>query len=92
VSGASEYSVLVGSTPSSSDLLSTNTTNSNYTWTAKLAGIHARGKCTLWGSSNEVNSPSPAVNRLNVLTDQPMRGRSRPTSSSQTSRGLARTS
>jgi hypothetical protein len=58
VSGASEYSVLVGSTPSSSDLLSTNTTNSNYTWTAKPGRQFARvqAKCggSWGGSSNEV--------------------------------------
>jgi hypothetical protein len=59
VSGASEYAVLVGSTPSSSDLLSTNTTNSNYTWTAKPGRQFARvqAKCggSWGGSSNEVD-------------------------------------
>ena len=58
VSGATEYTVLVGSTPSSSDQLSTNTTNSNYTWTARPGRQFARvqAKCGgAWGgSSNEV--------------------------------------
>src|SRR4030095_1127865 len=35
VSGATEYMVLVGSAPGSSDQLSTNTTNTSYTWTAR---------------------------------------------------------
>src|SRR5262245_46441668 len=35
VSGATQYTVLVGSSPSSSDQLSTNTSNNSYTWTAK---------------------------------------------------------
>jgi hypothetical protein len=58
VNGATEYSVLVGSTPSSSDRLSTNTTNNNYTWTASAGRQYARvqAKCGgSWGSSsNEV--------------------------------------
>jgi hypothetical protein len=58
VSGATEYSVLVGSTPSSSDRLSTNTTNTNYTWTASPGQQYARvqAKCggAFGGSSNEV--------------------------------------
>jgi hypothetical protein len=58
VSGASEYLVLVGSAPSSSDQLSTNTTNSNYTWTAKTGRQYARvqAKCngSFGSSSNEV--------------------------------------
>jgi hypothetical protein len=58
VSGATEYSVLVGSVPSSSDLLSTNTTNTSYTWTAKGGRQYARvqAKCNgvFGGSSNEV--------------------------------------
>src|SRR5687767_6023132 len=47
VSGATEYSVLVGSTPSSSDQLSTNTTSTIYTWTAKGGRQYARvqAKC-----------------------------------------------
>jgi hypothetical protein len=57
--GATEYSILVGSTPSSSDLLSTNTSQTNYTWTAKsgrqYARVQARGPCGAYsGSSNEV--------------------------------------
>jgi hypothetical protein len=58
VSGATEYVVLVGSTPGSSDQLSTNTTNTNYTWTAKEGRQYARvqSKCNgqFGGSSNEV--------------------------------------
>ena len=58
VSGATEYLVLVGSTPSSSDQLSTNTTNNNYTWTARPGQQYARvqAKCggQFGGSSNEV--------------------------------------
>ena len=58
VSGATEYSVLVGSSPGSSDQLSTNTTNTIYTWTAKGGRQYARvqAKCngTFGGSSNEV--------------------------------------
>jgi hypothetical protein len=59
VNGATEYSILVGSTPSSSDRLSTNTTNNNYTWTAKPGGQYARvqAKCggAFGGSSNEIS-------------------------------------
>ena len=58
VSGATEYLVLVGTTPSSSDQLSTNTTNNSYTWTAKPGQQYARvqAKCggQFGGSSNEV--------------------------------------
>ena len=58
VSGASEYLILVGSTPSSSDRLSTNTTNTNYSWTAQpgrqYARIQARCGGNTGGSSNEV--------------------------------------
>ena len=58
VSGATEYVVLVGSTPGSSDQLSTNTTNASYTWTAKGGRQYARvqAKCNgqFGGSSNEV--------------------------------------
>ena len=58
VSGATEYMVLVGSTPSSSDQLSTNTTNNSYTWTARPGQQYARvqAKCggQFGGSSNEV--------------------------------------
>ena len=57
VNGASEYAILVGSAPSSSDQLSTNTTNTTYTWTAKPGRQFARiqAKCGgAWGgSSNE---------------------------------------
>lgn len=58
VSGATEYLVLVGSAPSSSDQLFTNTTNNNYTWTAKKGRQYARvqAKCngSFGASSNEV--------------------------------------
>ena len=58
VSNATEYLVLVGSAPSASDHLSTNTTNTSYTWTAKTGQQYARvqAKCggQFGGSSNEV--------------------------------------
>ena len=58
VSGATEYVVLVGSSPGSSDQLSTNTTNTSYTWTAKGGRQYARvqSKCNgqFGSSSNEV--------------------------------------
>lgn len=58
VSGATEYVVLVGSSPGSSDQLSTNTTNTSYTWTAKDGRQYARvqAKCNgqFGSSSNEV--------------------------------------
>ena len=59
VSGASEYVVLVGSAPGSSDQLSTNTTNTSYTWTAKGGRQYARvqAKCNgqFGSSSNEID-------------------------------------
>jgi hypothetical protein len=58
VSGASEYLVLVGSAPGSSDQLFTNTGNPYYAWTAKQGRQYARvqAKCNgQYGtSSNEV--------------------------------------
>jgi hypothetical protein len=58
VSGATEYLILVGSGPSSSNDLSTNTTQTNYTWTEKngkhYARVQARFACGYSGSSNEV--------------------------------------
>lgn len=58
VSNATEYLVLVGSAPSASDHLSTNTTNTSYTWTAKTGQQYARvqAKCNgqFGGSSNEI--------------------------------------
>jgi hypothetical protein len=58
VTGATEYLILVGSAPSSSDRLSTNTSNTSYTWTASPGRQYARvqAKCGgSWGSSsNEV--------------------------------------
>ena len=58
VSGATEYVVLVGLSPGSSDQLSTNTTNTSYTWTAKAGRQYARvqSKCNgqFGSSSNEV--------------------------------------
>ena len=59
VSGATEYVVLVGSVPGSSDQLSTNTTNTSYTWTAKGGRQYARvqAKCNgqFGSSSNEID-------------------------------------
>ena len=58
VSGASEYLVLVGSTPGNSDRVFTNTGNPYYTWTAQNGRQYARvqAKCggQFGGSSNEV--------------------------------------
>ena len=59
VSGANQYSILVGSTPSSSDKLSTNTTQTNYTGTFGTGVYYARVQAMVngvWsGSSNEVS-------------------------------------
>jgi len=58
VSGATEYLVLVGTSPGNSDALFTNTAQTNYTWTAKegrqYARIQAKNSCGTSGSSNEV--------------------------------------
>ena len=58
MSGASEYLVLVGSTPGSSDQLFTNTGNPYYAWTARQGPQYARvqAKCNgqYGASSNEV--------------------------------------
>jgi hypothetical protein len=58
VSGATEYLVLVGSAPSSSDILLTNTTSTTHTWTSNAGRQWARvqAKCngSFGGSSNEV--------------------------------------
>jgi len=57
--GAPEYLVLVGTASSSSNALSTNTTQTTYTWTVSPGSYYARvqsknGTATS-GSSNEVN-------------------------------------
>jgi hypothetical protein len=59
VSGASEYLVLVGSTPGSSNELSTNTSQANYTYGGVKPGTHyariqAKNACGTSGSSNQV--------------------------------------
>jgi len=58
VNGATEYLVLVGTAPSGSDRVSTNTTNISYTWTASPGRQYARvqAKCggSFGSSSNEV--------------------------------------
>ena len=58
VNNATEYLVLVGSAPSSSNELSTNTTQTNYTWTSKdgkhYARVQAHASCGYSSSSNEV--------------------------------------
>ena len=58
-SGAPEYLILVGTAPSSSNALSTNTTQTTYTWTVSPGSYYARvqsknGTATS-GSSNEVS-------------------------------------
>lgn len=59
VSGATQYVILVGTTPSSSNDLSTNTTQTNYTWTVSpgthYARVQAKNACGTSGSSNEVS-------------------------------------
>lgn len=59
VNGASQYLVLVGSTSGSSDKLSTNTTNTSYTYTAGsgtyYARVQAKNGDTWSSSSNEVS-------------------------------------
>jgi hypothetical protein len=60
VNGATQYVVLVGRSPSSSDILSTNTTNTNYQWGGVPQGQHyarvqAMNSCGTSGSSNEIN-------------------------------------
>jgi hypothetical protein len=59
VSNATQYDVLVGTTPSSSNTLSTNTSQTNYTWTAPTgthyARVQAKNACGNGLSSNEVS-------------------------------------
>ena len=60
VSNATQYLVLVGTAPSSSNILSTNTTNADYTWGGVQPGHHyarvqAVNSCGTSGSSNEVD-------------------------------------
>jgi hypothetical protein len=62
VSSATEYLILVGTTPSSSNTLLTNATNTRYTWTVSpgtyFARIQAKNLCSptnTSGSSNEVS-------------------------------------
>ena len=59
VSGATEYVVLVGTSPSSSNEILTNTTNTTYQWNGAKIGQHyariqAKNSCGTSGSSNEV--------------------------------------
>lgn len=57
--GAPEYLILVGTTPSSSNALSTNTTQTTYTWTISpgtyYARIQSKSGSNTSGSSNEVS-------------------------------------
>jgi hypothetical protein len=58
-SGSPQYQILVGTSPSSSNALSTNTTQTTYTWTVSPGTYYARVQSlsgtTTSGSSNEVN-------------------------------------
>jgi hypothetical protein len=59
VNGASDYLVLVGTTASSSNVISTNTTNPEFFWNGATLGtyyarIQSRNPCGTSGSSNEV--------------------------------------
>ena len=64
VSGAMEYLVLVGTSPSSANTLSTNTSQPNYSWSGVTPGsyyvrVQARNSCGTSGSSNEVRFSIP---------------------------------
>jgi hypothetical protein len=64
VNGAMEYIVLVGTSPSSSNTLSTNTSQPTYPWSGVPAGsyyarVQARNSCGTSGSSNEVRFTIP---------------------------------
>ena len=58
VSNATQYEIMVGRTPSSSDVLFTNTNTNHYTWTAatgtQYARVGAKNACGNSPSSNEV--------------------------------------
>jgi len=59
VSGATEYLILVGTSPSSSNILSTNAVSKTYPWSGVPQGTHyariqAKNSCGTSGSSNEV--------------------------------------
>lgn len=58
VSGASEYLILVGTSPSSSNTLSTNSTQNSYPWSGVSPGtyyarVQSKNSCGTSGSSNE---------------------------------------
>jgi len=59
VSNATQYEVFVGTTPGSSNVLSTNTSQTNYTWTAPTGTHYARvgskNACGSGAASNEVS-------------------------------------
>jgi len=60
VSGATEYIVLIGSTSGNSNELSTNTSQTNYTYGGVKPGVHyarvqAKNSCGQSGSSNQVD-------------------------------------
>ena len=59
VSGAADYVIAVGSTSGALNLLRTNTTQTNYSWTGAPVGMHyarveARNACGTSRASNEV--------------------------------------
>ena len=58
VNGATQYEIMVGRTPSSSDLLFTNASQNQYSWTAatgtQYARVSAKNACGSSASSNEV--------------------------------------
>jgi hypothetical protein len=59
VNGANDYLVTVGPNPGTSSALSTNTTQTTYTWNAIPRGtyharVEARNTCGSSGSSNEI--------------------------------------
>ena len=59
VSGATQYEVLVGTTPGSSNTLSTNTSQTNYTWTAPTgthyARVNSKNSCGSGPASSEIS-------------------------------------
>ena len=59
VNSTTDYSLLVGNGPSTSNVLSTNTSQTNYTWNGVNRGtyyarVEARNSCGSGASSNEV--------------------------------------
>lgn len=59
VNGAIDYTIYIGTSPNSSNLVRTNTSQTNYAWNGAnrgtyYASVHARNNCGSGDSSNEV--------------------------------------